>query len=155
MTAGQVVFAAVLAGAVGIGAITLVEDKGVFQQTASTSAQLSVEGGFPSLAGANQWLNSPALTPAQLKGNVVLVDFWTFTCINWLRTEPYVRAWADKYKDQGLVVIGVHTPEFSVERDLANVQRAVSKMDIRYPVAIDNDYGVWNAFRINIGRRST
>src|SRR3954468_12788596 len=101
MTAGQVVLAAVLAGAIGVGAITLAEDKDVFQQTAATQAQLPVQGAFPSLASANQWLNSPALTPAALKGKVVLVDFWTFTCINWLRTEPYVRAWADKYKDQG------------------------------------------------------
>jgi thiol-disulfide isomerase/thioredoxin len=147
VTAGQVVLAAVLAGAAAIGIVRLVEDQDVLHRTAGTSAGLPDEGAFPSLGGASQWLNTQPLTPAQLKGKVVLVDFWTFTCINWLRSEPYVRAWADKYKDDGLVVIGVHTPEFSVEKNVDNVQRAVSEMDIRYPVAIDTGYGMWNAFR--------
>ena len=104
---------------------------------------------FPSLNGATQWLNSPPLTPDGLRGKVVLVDFWTYTCINWLRTLPYVHAWADKYKDQGLVVIGVHTPEFSFEHDLDNVRREVSAFGVDYPVAVDNDYGVWSAFNNN------
>ena len=107
---------------------------------------LGVEGGFPSLAGATAWLNSPPLTPAGLKGKVVLIDFWTYSCINCLRAIPYVRAWAEKYKDHGLVVIGVHTPEFAFERQIDNVRAAVSKLKIDYPVAIDNDYKIWRAF---------
>src|ERR1700733_3501884 len=107
---------------------------------------LAVEGGFPQLSGATDWLNSPALTPEGLKGKVVLIDFWTYSCINCLRAIPYVRAWAEKYKDHGLVVIGVHTPEFAFERDVDNVRRAVSDLKIGYPVAIDNDYKVWRAF---------
>src|SRR3954469_25987806 len=88
------------------------------------------EGSFRSLNGATQWLNSPPLTPDNLRGKVVLVDFWTYTCVNWLRTLPYVHAWADKYKDQGLVVIGVHTPEFSFEHKLDNVRREVSAFGV-------------------------
>jgi thiol-disulfide isomerase/thioredoxin len=109
-------------------------------------ANLAVEGGFPSLAGATEWLNSPPLTPEGLKGKVVLIDFWTYSCINCLRAIPYVRAWADKYKDKGLVVIGVHTPEFAFERKIANVKTAVADLKIEYPVAIDNDYRIWRAF---------
>ena len=101
---------------------------------------------LPSFDGATAWLNSSPLTGADLRGKTVVVDFWTYTCVNWLRTLPYVRAWADKYADRGLVVIGVHTPEFSFEKDAANVQRAVRAMDIRYPVAIDSDYAIWQAF---------
>jgi thiol-disulfide isomerase/thioredoxin len=101
---------------------------------------------LPSLGGATEWLNSPPLTTAGLRGNVVLVDFWTYTCINWLRTLPYLRAWAEKYKAQGLVVIGVHTPEFTFEHDLDNVRRAVKDLRVDYPVAIDNDYAIWSAF---------
>jgi thiol-disulfide isomerase/thioredoxin len=111
-----------------------------------SSAQLPVEGRLPSFDGATQWLNSPPLTPAGLRGKVVLVGFWTYTCINWLRQEPYLRAWAERYADRGLVVIGVHTPEFTFERELDNVLRAVADSDIDYPVAVDNDYGVWSAF---------
>src|SRR5271170_532589 len=107
---------------------------------------LPVEGAIPSLAGATQWLNSPALTAEALKGKVVVVDFWTYSCINCLRAIPYVRAWAEKYKDQGLVVIGVHAPEFAFERDIANVKKAVGELKIDYPVAIDNDYAIWRAF---------
>jgi thiol-disulfide isomerase/thioredoxin len=110
------------------------------------AVQLPVEGSLPSLADATQWLNSPPLTTADLRGKVVLVDFWTYTCINWLRTLPYLRAWADKYQDHGLVVIGVHTPEFDVEHDLDNVRRAVKNLRVDYPVAIDNDYAIWSAF---------
>ncbi len=101
---------------------------------------------LPDLSGANAWLNSPPLTPDQLKGHVVLIDFWTYSCINCLRSIPYVRAWADKYKGSGLVVIGVHTPEFAFEKDLDNVKRAVSDLKITYPVALDNDYAIWRAF---------
>jgi thiol-disulfide isomerase/thioredoxin len=101
---------------------------------------------MPSLGRANAWLNSPPLTAAELRGKVVLIDFWTYTCINWWRTLPYVRAWTEKYQDHGLVVIGVHTPEFSFERDLDNVRRAVSEQDVDYPVAIDNDFAIWRAF---------
>jgi thiol-disulfide isomerase/thioredoxin len=108
--------------------------------------QLPVEGRMPSLDGATGWLNSPPLTAAGLRGRVVLVQFWTYTCINWLRTLPYVRAWAERYKQHGLVVLGVHTPEFDVEHDLDNVRRAVKELRVDYPVAVDNDYRIWSAF---------
>jgi thiol-disulfide isomerase/thioredoxin len=104
------------------------------------------EGHFPSLDGATAWLNSVPLTPEELRGKVVAVDFWTYTCINWLRTLPYVRAWTDRYRDHGLVVIGVHTPEFPFEHDIENVRRAVQEMRVTYPVAVDNEYAVWDAF---------
>jgi thiol-disulfide isomerase/thioredoxin len=101
---------------------------------------------MPSLGGTTGWLNSEPLGPAELRGHVVLVNFWTLTCINWLRQEPYVRAWSRAYRDDGLIVIGVHTPEFSFEHDLEGVRQAVEVRDIDYPVAQDNDYGVWSAF---------
>jgi thiol-disulfide isomerase/thioredoxin len=101
---------------------------------------------MPSLDGAAGWLNSEPLGPAELRGRVVLVDFWTYTCINWLRTLPYVRAWAEKYREDGLTVVGVHTPEFDFEHDADNVRRAVEQMGISYPVALDPDYAVWEAF---------
>jgi len=104
------------------------------------------EGRLASFDGATGWLNSEPLTPEGLRGKVVLVDFWTFTCINWLRTLSYVRGWAEKYADHGLVVIGVHTPEFPFEAERANVERAVAEMGIRYPVALDPDYAVWQSF---------
>ncbi len=108
----------------------------------------SIVGSSPlsGLSGANDWINSKPLTAKQLKGKVVLVDFWDYSCINCIRAIPYIRAWADKYKDSGLVVIGVHTPEFDVEKQLPNVQKAVTKFGITYPVALDNDMAVWNAF---------
>ena len=112
----------------------------------SAMRDLAVEGKFPSLAGATGWLDSQPLTPAELRGKVVLVDFWTLTCINWLRTEPYVRAWSRAYRNDGLVVLGVHTPEFSFERELQRVRRATTERAIDYPVALDNDYEVWSAF---------
>ena len=112
----------------------------------AASVRLPVEGDLPAFDGATGWLNSPPLTPAGLRGKVVLVDFWTYTCINWLRTLPYVRAWAEKYSGQGLVVIGVHTPEFPFEHDTGNVRSALEVDRIDYPVAIDNDYAVWRAF---------
>jgi thiol-disulfide isomerase/thioredoxin len=101
---------------------------------------------MPSLDGATGWVNSDPLGPAELRGHVVLVNFWTWTCINWLRQEPYVRAWSQAYRDDGLIVIGVHTPEFSFEHDIEGVRRAVEVRDIDYPVAQDNDYGIWTAF---------
>jgi thiol-disulfide isomerase/thioredoxin len=109
-------------------------------------AELPVEGHLPGFDGAAGWLNSPPLTAAGLRGHVVLVQFWTYTCINWLRTLPYVRAWADNYTDQGLTVIGVHTPEFDFEHDLDNVRREVKDLGVTYPVVIDNDYAIWTAF---------
>jgi thiol-disulfide isomerase/thioredoxin len=101
---------------------------------------------LPSFAGATAWLNSEPLGLAELRGRVVLVNFWTWTCINWLRQEPYVRAWSRAYRDDGLVVIGVHTPEFAFERDIDGVRRATRERAIDYPVAIDNEYEVWSAF---------
>jgi cytochrome c biogenesis protein CcdA/thiol-disulfide isomerase/thioredoxin len=110
------------------------------------AVELSHEGSFPSLDRAVKWLNSPPLTPGQLKGKVVLIDFWTYSCINCLRSVPYVEAWAQKYKDDGLVVIGVHTPEFAFEKDPANVTKAVADLKITYAVAIDSNYAIWKAF---------
>jgi thiol-disulfide isomerase/thioredoxin len=109
-------------------------------------APLSDEGHLPGFDGATGWLNSPPLTAAGLRGKVVLVDFWTYTCINWLRTLAYVRAWAEKYKDEGLVVVGVHTPEFPFEQNEDNVREAAEDMTVEYPIALDSDYAVWRAF---------
>lgn len=103
-------------------------------------------GRIPPLNGAVEWLNSRPLGPAELRGHVVLINFWTLTCINWLRQAPYVRAWAHAYRNDGLVVIGVHTPEFSFEHDIDRVRRAAQERQIDYPVAIDNAYAVWTAF---------
>ena len=110
---------------------------------------------LPSLGGATAWLGSEPLGPAELRGHVVLVNFWTWTCINWLRQEPYVRAWSQAYRDDGLVVIGVHTPEFSFEHDIDGVRRATQERAIDYPVAVDNDYEIWGPSRTAIGRRCT
>ncbi|MEJ0097042.1 MAG: cytochrome c biogenesis protein DipZ [Bauldia sp.] len=128
-------------------------DPAAARPAAATSAAykpggpLPVEGQFPSPDGAVTWLNSPPLTPSELKGKVVLVDFWTYSCINCIRTLPYVRAWADKYKDAGLVVIGVHSPEFAFEKNVDNVKRAIGDLGVTYPVAIDNNYAIWRAFQ--------
>ncbi|MBV8636670.1 MAG: thioredoxin family protein [Candidatus Eremiobacteraeota bacterium] len=127
-----------IAVAIASPAATVSEGKSVIQ--------LPVSGNFPSLAGGLEWLNSKPLTPAELRGKVVLVDFWTYTCVNWLRTLPYVRAWNDTYRDHGLVVIGVHTPEFSFEKNVDNVKAAIKAMRVDYPVVIDSNYGIWNAF---------
>ena len=108
--------------------------------------EIATDSGLASLRSATTWLNSPPLTAEGLRGKVVAVDFWTYTCINWLRTLPYVRAWAEKYQGRGLVVIGVHTPEYGFEHDLDNVRRAVKDMHVDYPVAVDNDYAIWNGF---------
>jgi cytochrome c biogenesis protein CcdA/thiol-disulfide isomerase/thioredoxin len=109
--------------------------------------KLENEGAFPSLAGAVAWLNTPPLTTDGLRGRVVVIDFWTYSCINCLRAIPYVEAWAEKYKASGLVVIGVHTPEFAFEKDLANVKKAVQDLKLTYPVAVDSNYGIWRAFK--------
>ena len=111
-----------------------------------SSGTLPIEGEIPSLAGATSWLNSPALSPEELHGKVVLVDFWTYSCINCLRALPYVKTWYAKYKDHGLVVIGVHAPEFAFEKDPANVSRAVKELGVAYPVALDNNYAIWQGF---------
>jgi len=119
---------------------------GAMKASAKAAGALPIEGDLPALDGAVQWLNSPPLTAQALKGKVVLVDFWTYSCINCLRSLPYVKAWAEKYRDQGLVVIGVHAPEFAFERDVGNVTKAMKDLGINYPVAIDNDYKIWRAF---------
>jgi thiol-disulfide isomerase/thioredoxin len=110
------------------------------------SGELPVEGPLPSFAGATGWLNSEPLTPEGLRGRVVLVDFWTYTCVNWLRTLPYVRAWDEKYAAQGLTTIGVHTPEFDFERDVDNIIAQARALRVPYPIAVDSDYGVWGDF---------
>jgi len=116
------------------------------QAAAPRAAQLPIEGNFPAIDGAVAWLNSPPLSSADLRGKVVLIDFWTYTCVNWRRTLPYLRAWAERYKNVGFVVIGVHTPEFGIEKDIASIRQAATAMQIDYPVAIDSDYRIWNAF---------
>jgi thiol-disulfide isomerase/thioredoxin len=115
-------------------------------ETTQQMTGLPVEGQLPSFEGAAGWLNSSPLTPEDLRGKVVLVDFWTYTCINWLRTLGYVRAWSEKYADEGLVVVGVHTPEFPFEQDVDNVREAASELRVEYPIALDPDYAVWRAF---------
>jgi thiol-disulfide isomerase/thioredoxin len=124
----------------------LPETDGVVPPVTLAAVQPPLGGGLAFLGSATGWLNSPPLTAAGLRGKVVLVQFWTYTCINWLRTLPYVRAWAEKHKEHGLVVVGVHTPEFDFEHDLGNVRRAANDLRVDYPVAIDNDYAIWDAF---------
>jgi cytochrome c biogenesis protein CcdA/thiol-disulfide isomerase/thioredoxin len=118
----------------------------MMMSAAKPSGDLPVEGEIPTFAGATLWLNSPPLTPAALRGKVVMVDFWTYSCINCLRALPFVESWYEKYKDHGLVVIGVHAPEFAFEKDPNNVRRAVADLKVTYPVALDNDYAIWQAF---------
>jgi thiol-disulfide isomerase/thioredoxin len=138
----------VAAGA--IAAIRLGMSTSARAQEAETAvASLPTEGEMPSLTGATEWINTTPLTPEDLRGKVVLVEFWTYTCINWLRSHAYVRAWARKYKEHGLVVIGAHTPEFPFEREVKNVRRAAQDMGIRYPIAVDSDYAIWRAFENN------
>jgi len=117
------------------------------EQPKTEIEDFAYEGAMPSLSGAVLWLNSPPLSPQELRGKVVVVDFWTYSCINCLRSLPYVRAWSEKYKGQGLVVIGVHTPEFAFEKNTDNVKKAVADLKIDFPVAIDNDYAIWRAFK--------
>jgi thiol-disulfide isomerase/thioredoxin len=117
------------------------------EQMACAASRLTSEGEMPSLGGATQWINTQPLTTSGLRGKVVLVQFCTYSCINWLRTLPYVRAWADKYKNQGLVVIGAHTPEFGFEKEVEKVRGALKDMKVGYPIAMDNDYSIWRAFK--------
>jgi thiol-disulfide isomerase/thioredoxin len=149
--------AAVVVAAIGSGPIASFGGESVADPTPSTglrvpflhgwfSGQTAGASELASLERANAWLNSPPLTAADLRGKVVLIDFWTYTCINWRRTLPYILAWNDKYRSQGLVVIGVHAPEFSFEKDPANVRQAVEDMHIDYPVAVDSDHVIWRAF---------
>jgi thiol-disulfide isomerase/thioredoxin len=125
---------------------TIVGDTSETQQVTPTEVPLPIEAELPPLGSATAWLNSSPLSASDLRGKVVLIDFWTYTCINWLRTLPYVRAWAEKYQEHGVVVIGVHSPEFPFEHDIENVRRAARDMRIEYPIAIDNDYAIWRAF---------
>lgn len=145
MKASSLLLVATLATTIGAPIETSAEDKKMMQPTTAAAVQLAIEGEFPSLDGATGWLNSPPLTAAGLRGKVVLIDVWTYTCINWLRTLPYVRAWAEKYKDRGLVVVGVHSPEFAFEKNVDNVRRAAKDMRIDYPIAIDSDFAIWRA----------
>src|SRR4051812_8995874 len=157
MRTSKLLVAAVLAIAIGAPIAGFVGYTTMPQTTTSTGVWETFLHGFPtarapsqaaltSLERANAWLNSPPLTASALRGKVVLVDFWTYTCINWLRTLPYVRAWAEKYRDQGLVVIGVHAPEFAFEKNLDNVRGAVKRLPVDYPVAVDNEHVIWRAF---------
>jgi thiol-disulfide isomerase/thioredoxin len=134
----------------GAATLSVPPRRGLFgtiaHRLAGDEAELPVEGYLPSFEGATGWLNSEPLSPQGLRGQVVLVDFWTYTCINWLRTLPYVRAWAAKYADAGLTMIGVHTPEFGFERDLDNVVARSRTFGVEFPIAVDSNYGVWQAF---------
>ena len=146
MKAKQLLLVVILVGAIGAFIVNVDKDKNVIQHIPPATGQLPIEGELPSLGSATGWLNSEPLTAASLRGKVVLINFGTYTCINWLRTLPYVRAWAEKYKDHGLVVISVHTPEFVFEHNIDNVRRAVQDVRIEHPIAIDNDYAIWTAF---------
>jgi len=143
MKANELLVVAILITAIGFSIQTLGEGKSVTPETRLAAAQ---SGELSSLGSATGWLNAEPLTAGGLRGKVVLVDVWTYTCVNWLRTLPYVRVWAEKYKDKGLVVIGVHSPEFSFERDVDNVRREAKNMRVFYPIAIDNDFAIWRAF---------
>jgi thiol-disulfide isomerase/thioredoxin len=150
----DIVAASAAATAIGLlpGQLAAAEDSTEARMTflhGPSTGQSSTPAELASLERAIEWINTPPLQAAALRGKVVLIDFWTYTCVNWLRTLPYVRAWAEKYRDPGLVVIGVHTPEFSFERNVTNVRWAVKDMNITYPVAIDSDYVIWRAFRNN------
>lgn len=120
--------------------------RSIAHRRAGDPLELPFEGRLASFDGASGWLNADALTAESLRGRVVLVDFWTYTCVNWLRTLPYLRAWHEKYAADGLTIVGVHTPEFGFEHDLANVTAQTRALGVEYPVAIDNDYAVWNDF---------
>jgi len=120
--------------------------RSIAHRLAGDAEALPVEGRLAGFDRATSWLGSDPLTPAGLRGRVVLVDFWTYTCVNWLRTLPYLKAWAEKYEGAGLTVVGVHTPEFGFERDLRNVMTQSQKLGVSYPIAVDNDYGVWDDF---------
>jgi thiol-disulfide isomerase/thioredoxin len=144
--ARSVLLTAILIGAIGAPREAPAQEDGA-QQQAPAAERLPIEGDLPAFDGASGWLNSQPLTKAALRGKVVVVQFWTFSCINWLRTLPYVRAWAHRYKNQDLVVIGVHAPEFGFERLPDNVRRAAAEHGIGYPIALDNDFAIWRAFK--------
>jgi thiol-disulfide isomerase/thioredoxin len=146
MRPGRLLLATILAGGTSAPIATSAQDRNMLHQMTSVAARLPVKGEMPSLGSATAWLNSQPLTAADLRGKVVLVEFWTYSCINWLRTMPYVRAWAQKYKDQGLVVIGVHAPEFEFEKDLDNVRWAAKALRVDFPIAVDNEHAIWRAF---------
>jgi len=135
-----------MTGAMSGNAMKAGDANAMMSGSAPSASDLPVEGELPSLSGAVAWLNSPPLTAQALRGKVVLIDFWTYSCINCLRELPYVKSWYERYRDQGLIVIGVHAPEFAFEKDLSNVTRAVHELGITYPVALDNDYAIWQAF---------
>jgi thiol-disulfide isomerase/thioredoxin len=150
MKAKRVVLAAMFASASLGPAGTLAEGTSIMHKMPMEIMPKTVQpigGELSSLGSATEWLNASPLTAAGLRGKVVLIDFWTYTCINWLRTVPYVRAWAEKYKEQGLVVIGVHTPEFGFEKNIDNVRRATREMGLVFPIAVDNDYAIWRGFK--------
>src|SRR6187551_401245 len=160
MKMNKLLIAAVLAIAIAAPIVAFVGDTNMAQPTTPTgeltaffhglgSTPAVSPSGLASLERADAWLNSPPLTASALRGKVVLVHFWTYTCINWLRTQSYLRAWADKYKDKGLVVIGVHTPEFRFEKSIDNVRREVKALRVDYPVAVDSEYVIWRAFNNN------
>jgi thiol-disulfide isomerase/thioredoxin len=136
---------AMLALAIGIGVV--IAEKAVMAQ--QDTIRLLLDSRSPPLDGAKGWLNTTPLSADDLRGKVVLVEFWTYSCINWLRVQPYVRAWAEKYKDHGLVVVGVHTPEFGFEKNVDNIKWALKNLDVTYPVAIDSNYEIWRAFDNN------
>ncbi|WP_332854949.1 thioredoxin family protein [Duganella sp. S19_KUP01_CR8] len=147
--ATSLAFAATLPAVHAEAAITAMQGTTANPAMKSYGSDLPVLGNLPSLGGASAWLNSPPLDATQLRGKVVLVDFWTYSCINCIRTLPHVRAWAEKYRDQGLVVIGVHTPEFGFEKDRANIGKAIARFKIDYPIAVDSEQRIWNAFHNN------
>jgi thiol-disulfide isomerase/thioredoxin len=160
MKTNKLLVSAVLAIAVGVPVAGFLGDISMSQPPTSPGVRVPFLHGFfnsqtpnqaelASLERADAWVNSPPLTAPALRGKVVLIDFWTYTCINWLRTLPYVRAWSEKYKDKGLVVIGVHAPEFSFEKNLENIRWAVKDMRVDYPVAVDSEHVIWRAFRNN------
>lgn len=160
MKTNKLLVASVLAIAIGVPIVGFVGDINMAQPTTSAGVRVPFLHGSPtdqiagqseltSIERANEWLNSPPLTASALRGKVILVDFWTYTCINWLRTQPYLRAWAEKYKDKGLVMIGVHTPEFRFEKNIDNVRREVKALRVDYPVAVDSEYVIWRAFNNN------
>jgi len=146
MKAPRLWLAALLLGTAGVSIVAAADSHGEVRPAASDWVRLRLEGSLPAFDGAIEWLNSAPLSASSLRGKVVVVEFWTYTCINWRRTLPYVRAWSAKYKDQGLVVIGVHTPEFEFEKQLDNVREATREMSIDYPIAIDSNYAIWRAF---------
>jgi thiol-disulfide isomerase/thioredoxin len=149
MTAHQLSLAAISVGTVAALVLVFTQGGNMEQPLAPAAARSPVAAELDSLGSATAWLNTEPLSTDGLRGHVVLVDFWTYTCINWLRTLPYVRAWADRYRDQGLVVIGVHTPEFGFEGNLDNVRRAAMDLNVGYPIAVDTDYAIWRGFNNN------